>query len=251
LLLGLIGDSQAELILDSLSELNSSNTAALVLRVDSSGGTLPACERIKNAVSATGLPVAVSMGNMAASGGYYVSANADRIWASRKTITGSIGVFGARLDLSKAASRHGLTVDTVGSSELAGTDHSLLPMNHQMKENLSNAIDRYYTIFTNTVKEGRGLTNVEDVAGGRVWLGEEALGAGLVDAVGGMYRAVAYAQREYDASDEVVGLPKQRSSLEDFQKTPSTMSLLKNVPASGAFFAVSCTHLSRPTSVVA
>ena len=236
---GIIGDSQAERILDSLANLDKSNTAALVLRVDSSGGTLPACERIKNAVAATELPVTVSMGNTAASGGYYVSAMADRILASRKTITGSIGVFGARVDLTKVAERHGITADTVNSaSDLAGTNHPLLPMNRKMKENLSEMMDRYYEVFKDTVKEGRGLEDVESVAAGRVWLGDQALNIGLVDAVGGLYRAVAHAQREYNASDDIIVLPEQKGAWADLTKpSPSFASMLRNVSTTGAFLA--------------
>lgn len=226
---GIIGDSQAETIVDSVTDLDKSNTAAIVLRVNSSGGTLPACERIKNALDATGLPITVSMGNTAASGGYYVSTVADRIWASRKTITGSIGVFGARVDLSKAAAKHGISTDTVpSSSDLAGTNQPFLPMNHKMKENLSNTMDRYYEVFTDTVKEGRGLEDVEKVAGGRVWLGEDALNIGLVDAIGGMYRAVAYAKREYGASEDVIVLPKKNAAWKDFTKGPSLANIWRN-----------------------
>jgi ClpP class serine protease len=157
------------------------------------------------------------MGNVAASGGYYVAVDCDRIFALPNTVTGSIGVFGVKLDLTDFASRYGVQVDTVvsGGGPHTFTYSPLHPLTKPMKENFARNIDRYYDRFKAIVANGRclPLEQVEDLAQGRVWTGEQAKKIGLVDELGGLDRALAYAKRKYtggeDASVEV--WPKRKS----------------------------------------
>jgi signal peptide peptidase SppA len=194
---------------------------AVVLRVDSPGGALTACETIFQEIQ--DLPkdvgVVVSFGNVSASGGYYISSNAKRIFASPTTITGSIGVFMLRVDLRGLAKQYGITfdsvVDSVATSDTSGSFDPFSPLNHRMKDNFSDFSDRAYLRFKTLVGVGRkmDLDMVETVAQGRVWTGEQAKQIGLVDELGGLDRAIAYCQRNYTASGQatVVSWPPKQS----------------------------------------
>jgi protease-4 len=148
------------------------------------------------------------MGNVAASGGYYVAVDCDRIFALPNTVTGSIGVFGVKLDLTDFASRYGVQVDTVvsGGGPHTFTYSPFHPLTKPMKENFARNVDRYYDRFKAIVANGRGLSleQVEDLAQGRVWTGEQAKKIGLVDELGGLDRALAYAKRKYAGGDDAL-----------------------------------------------
>lgn len=169
---------------------------AIVLRLDSPGGSPVASDTIRRAITharGAGTPVVVSMGNLAASGGYYVAAAANRIVAQPGTITGSIGVFAGKLVLKEAKARFGVTTDEVHAGAhalIASPNHGLGSTEH---ERLARSLDAVYADFLARVSDGRGLPPeaVEKVARGRVWTGADAAGNGLVDALGGFPAALA------------------------------------------------------------
>ena len=168
---------------------------ALVVRVDSPGGSAFASELIRQElelVQLAGKPVVVSMGSVAASGGYWISSTADRILAHPTTITGSIGIFSLLLTLEDSLSSIGVYSDGVGSSPLSGALDPLRGLNEPMQRVLQSNIEHGYLRFINLVARGRDMTPtaVEEVAQGRVWLGARAQEIGLVDALGGLSDAV-------------------------------------------------------------
>lgn len=190
----------------------------IVLRVNSPGGSVTACESIRRELD--GLPLVVSFGNVAASGGYYVAAHAQRIFAQQKTITGSIGVFAIRPDLTQLAKQYKVNVEHVASSELAATFSPFHPLTRQMKHEIATLVDRMYGQFKEICSEGRKLpvTQIESLAKGRVWTGEQAKYNGLVDELGGLSRALAYAERSFCSSTDVQieEWPRPKSWLEPF-----------------------------------
>ena len=170
---------------------------AVVLRVNSPGGSALASDLVWREMELLKAekPVVVSMGPYAASGGYYISCPADVIVADKLTLTGSIGVFGMILDTREALkNKLGITVDGVqtnASSDFLGKG----PLSPVQRAMVMRGVDRVYETFTKNVSEGRNLPieKVLDIAGGRVWTGEDALGIGLVDACGGLKTAIALA----------------------------------------------------------
>jgi signal peptide peptidase SppA len=197
---GGITDATARKVENALRKLkNKDDVKCLVLRVDSPGGSITACETIHQELQDLPQKVVVSFGNVSASGGYYISANADRIYALPTTITGSIGVFMIKLGLEGLAKRYGITFDAVTTSELSGCFDPFFPVNKRMKDNFQNYTDRAYVHFKKLVGEGRNMDidDVENVAKGRVWTGSQAKELGLVDELGGLQRAIAYAQKTH------------------------------------------------------
>ena len=189
----------------------------VVLRVDSPGGSVTASETIFQECKDLPHPVVCSMGNVAASGGYYIATNCDRIFALPNTVTGSIGVFGIKLDFAKMAAQYGITRQYISTGTHSNTYDPLSPLSKPMKRNFERNVDRYYHYFKTIVSEGRGLSMeaVEDIAQGRVWTGEQAKVIGLVDELGGLNRAIAYAQRNYTGGDAMVeAWPKPKSMVE-------------------------------------
>lgn len=170
---------------------------AVVLRVDSPGGSAFASEQIRQEVLAlqqANKPVVVSMGSVAASGGYWISADADYIFATPTTITGSIGIFGMLTTFEKTLANLGIHTDGVATTDWAGltVTRSLSP---QVSAVIQRGIERGYQEFINIVAQGRDMTptEVDKVAQGRVWTGVKALELGLVDELGDMQAAVAKA----------------------------------------------------------
>lgn len=172
------------------------NVRALVLRVNSGGGSAFASEQIWEALEyfkSTGKPFYVSMGDYAASGGYYISCGADRIFADATTLTGSIGVFGMIPDLSGLVTdKLGVTFSTVASSPNASFMSLTAPMTPQQINAMQNYVEDTYATFTSRVAEGRHMDvdSVKAIAEGRVWVGSSALGLGLVDELGSLDSAV-------------------------------------------------------------
>jgi signal peptide peptidase SppA len=200
---GAITDATARTVEVALRKLKKAkDVKAVVLRVDSPGGAVTACETIYQEIQDLPQPVIVSFGNVSASGGYYISAGADRIFASPTTITGSIGVYMVKMDFRGLAKQYGIHFDSVKTSDLSGSFDPFYPMNDRMKENLASSTERIYWRFKSLVGAGRKLDMdfVESVAQGRVWTGEQAKQLGLVDELGGLDRAIAYAQRSCTTS---------------------------------------------------
>jgi protease-4 len=150
-------------------------------------------------------PVVISMGENAASGGYYISAPADYIIADKLTMTGSIGVFGMIPNISNLLKNHlGITVDYALTSPEAMPMSYLNPMTERQKEVLLQSVDNIYTTFTSKVAEGRNLTieQVYNIAEGRVWSGKQAVSNGLVDANGTFHDAIIKAADMADLGDD-------------------------------------------------
>jgi protease-4 len=173
---------------------------AIVLRIDSGGGSLLASDRIAREVARTvsgdnAKPVIVSMGPVAASGAYYIASQADAIFAQPETITGSIGVVAVLPDISRLLEERNIRVESVGSSPDADFGAVYRPLSDREREMFEAKIADGYRMFTAAVAEGRGmeLEEVEGLARGRVWSGREAQANGLIDRTGGVREAVEMA----------------------------------------------------------
>ena len=168
---------------------------AVVLRIDSPGGSVFASEQIYRevqALRAAGKPVVASMGDVAASGGYYIAAPADEIYASANTITGSVGVFATIPTFDRTLAKLGVQVDGVGTTALSGVLRLDRPLKPETEQLLQASVDHTYAQFVQRVAAGRHLTAaaVNDIAQGRVWAGADALRQGLVDHLGGYRDAI-------------------------------------------------------------
>lgn len=175
-----------------------SDVKAVVLRIDSGGGSAFASDIIRDAISATqkkGIPVVVSMGSYAASGGYWIAADADRVLALSTTLTGSIGVFGVIPTVENSLAALGVYSDGVGTTDIAGMMQLDRPMTQQSKMIFQAGVDNVYTRFISLVADGRNSTPaaVHEIAQGRVWTGEKALELGLVDQLGDLNDAIVVA----------------------------------------------------------
>lgn len=175
------------------------NVKAVVLRVNSGGGSALASEHIWEAASelATAKPLVVSMGAMAASGGYYISAPAAKVYAHRNTLTGSIGVVGGKLVFGNALRNLGVSAYTVSRGQRATLYSTLRPWNRDERRAIQGMMEATYDRFLKRVASGRSLTReaVHAVAQGRVWTGADAKTHGLVDEIGGLEAALAHAHR--------------------------------------------------------
>lgn len=196
------------------------NVKAVVLRVNSPGGSAVASAIIGRELDLTKAvkPVIVSMGNYAASGGYWISANADYIFADATTLTGSIGVFGTFPNMQGFLNdKVGLTFDVAKTNENADFGSVTQPLTEFQYSKLQENVVQTYDHFTKRVAEGRGLTQtyVDSIGQGRVWAGVDAIGLGLVDQLGDMEDAIAYAAQKAGIADDykVVELPKQKDFL--------------------------------------
>jgi protease IV len=172
---------------------------AILLRIDSPGGSVAASDQILDAVKkarAAGKPVVISMGALAASGGYYVACAADRIVAQPGTLTGSIGVLTGKVSIGKTLAMAGVTADEIGVGKNALFDSSITPYTPEQWASLNAQADAIYADFTQKVATGRklSLAQVQDIAKGRVWTGADAKPRGLVDELGGFWTAVADAK---------------------------------------------------------
>lgn len=170
---------------------------AVVLRVNSPGGSAFASEQIWHAVKELKAkkPVIVSMGNYAASGGYYISCIADSIVAEPATLTGSIGIYGRYPSFQELANKIGVTTDVVKTNKYSDFGTLMRPLNNGEKELFQMMINRGYDLFVSRCAEGRGMTTeaIEKVAEGRIWTGEMAKEIGLIDELGGIERAMEIA----------------------------------------------------------
>ncbi|MBT8427861.1 MAG: signal peptide peptidase SppA [Erythrobacter sp.] len=190
-------------IADLLDEALDRDFAGLVVRVDSPGGSVLASEEIRDAIlrhKARGIPVAVSMANVAASGGYWVSTPADRIFAEPDTITGSIGIFAVLPTFEDAAASIGVNADGVRTGPLSGQPDLIGGFTPEVDRILQASIEDGYTDFITRVAEARGMTTdqVDTVGQGRVWDGGTARQLRLVDEYGGMDEALAWVAGQAD-----------------------------------------------------
>ena len=198
------GDTIAELIEKGLSD---DDLKALVVRVDSPGGSVLASERIRQAIleaKRRKLPVVVSMGNVAASGGYWVSTPADFIYAEPSTITGSIGVFGILPSFEGTRAKLGIGADGVKTTPLSGEPDVLNGPSPEASQLLQTGVESIYRRFLGIVSQSRHKTpqQIDQIAQGRVWDGGTAHQLGLVDGFGGMDEAIAKAAELAKLGDE-------------------------------------------------
>jgi protease-4 len=236
---------------------------AVVLRIESPGGSSTAADVIWRQVQLTAKvkPVIVSMGGYAASGGYYIAAPGTRIFANAGTLTGSIGVFYGKPDASRLLDRLGIDVEVYKTTDRADADALYRPFTESERVELEQNLREFYDLFLDRVATGRKLTKstVDRVGQGRVWTGEQARDNGLVDEVGGLRQALAYARKLAGLSSDapIVELPQfERSLLSRVLGIPSVSggagapaSLLELLPpelrASASMLAPFLLHSSR------
>ena len=202
-----LGSAGGDTIANEIEDGVQKGIKALVVRVDSPGGSVLASERIRRALldaKAHKIPIVVSMGSVAASGGYWVATPADYIYAEPSTITGSIGVFGVLPSFQGTLQKLGIGADGVKSTPLAGEPDLLKGPSPEVNQLLQTGVEAMYTRFINLVAEARHKTpqQVDQIAQGRVWDGGAAHQLGLVDGFGGMSEAVAKAAQLANVGDE-------------------------------------------------
>ncbi len=210
------GDDTAQAIRDAAAD---DSVKAILLRVDSPGGSVTASDQILDAVKkaqAKGKPVVVSMGTLAASGGYYISLSANRIVAEPGTLTGSIGVLTGKVSIGKSLGLVGVGAEELGVGKNALMNSSLQPYTPDQWAALNHQADVIYADFTQKVAAGRRLplAQVQDIARGRVWTGADAQSRGLVDELGGFWTAVAAVKKlgglSQDATVSFTRYPRQK-----------------------------------------
>ena len=205
------GDSTSNLIKEAHEN---KNTKAIVLRVDSGGGGVFASELIRQELLAAkekGITIIASMGNVAASGGYWISANADEIWASHNTITGSIGIFGIIPTFDRALNEIGINSDGVKTSTLDLSGSNAQPLDPALSRLMQQEIDYGYERFLNLVSKARNMSTeeVDKIAQGRVWAGSTALELGLIDNLGNLEEAIERAAKLAEIDEFTTYYPSQ------------------------------------------
>ena len=208
------GDAFSRLIRDARDD---PSVRALVVRIDSPGGSAWASEQIRRELENTrraGKPVIASLSSTAASGGYWIATGAGEIHAHPLTLTGSIGIFALFPDLSGPLERIGVSVDGVATGPFAGVPDPRRPLTPEAVEVMQRAIEFGYRRFLQTVADGRKMSveDVDRVARGRVWTGEAAQKLGLVDQLGGLQGAIAAAAAQAGVTDYTVTWPEPASS---------------------------------------
>lgn len=209
-----------ELIIKTLRSIRKSkDVKAIVLRINSPGGSALASELIWREIELTKqkIPIVVSMGNVAASGGYYIACNADKIFAEPTTITGSIGVFGVIPNVSKLAGNIGVNAEQVSTNN--GASYSVFePMTSEFRAVTTEGVEQVYTTFLDRVSAGRNMnfSAVDSIAQGRVWSGVDAKNIGLVDELGNIEDAIAAAAELAEITDyKIRNYPDYKVELED------------------------------------
>ena len=218
------GSAAAEDLVPAILKAARSDTIdTIILRVDSPGGSPSASESIRRALQVAkeeGKTVIVSMANVAASGGYWIAADADRIFANASTMTGSIGVVMGKFSAAELLKTVGINMSYVDTGDVSSIWSLSRPFNDAQLARMEDLIDRTYDQFLTLVSEGREMSkaDVRQIAGGRVWIGTDALEVGLVDQIGGLSDALDFAARELGAEDRfdvaVEILPRPKTPVE-------------------------------------
>lgn len=216
-------DIQDKFMVNEIEKLRKDdNIKAVVFRVNSGGGSAYASEQIWKAITdlKKEKPVVVSMGDLAASGGYYISCNATKIVAQPTTITGSIGIFGIFPNMEGTMNKLGLDFDVVKTHEYSDFGNFTRPMNNNEKAMLQSYIEKGYDTFLSRCAEGRSIPkdSLAKYAEGRIWTGNQAKTIGLVDELGGIEKAIKIATDLAGVGDDYVvyEYPKKRSFIEEF-----------------------------------
>jgi protease IV len=235
---GYIGSAKFARELRSLRQ--DSEVKAIVLRVNSPGGSASASEEIQREIRLirqAKKPVIVSMGTYAASGGYWISAYGDRIFAEPTTVTGSIGVFGIQFDIQKLANNFGVTFDSVKTGKFADALTISRPKTPEELAVFQREVDWIYSQFIDKVSDARHLKRevVEDIAQGRVWSGFEARKLGLVDEMGGLNAALAYAAQtaELGPNYKLTEYPRKKDLGEVIQEFMDNLRPMSGVRSGG------------------
>ncbi len=194
---------------------------AIVLRIDSPGGSALTSELIWREIEITKKtkPVIVSMGNVAASGGYYIACNANEIFAEPNTITGSIGVFGTLPNLTKITNDIGIHTEQVNTHKNAAGYSVFMPLDETTKTTIQESVENIYKTFVTRVATGRKMTfaQVDSIAQGRVWTGVDAQKLGLVDKIGGLDEAIVAAAKKANLKDyKTKNFPEYEKNFGDF-----------------------------------
>jgi protease-4 len=202
------GDTLADLVRQAAAD---DSIKAVVLRVDSPGGSMFASEVVLDELQAlkdAGKPLVVSMGTVAASGGYYISMVADEIWANESTITGSIGVGALVPTIDRGLGTLGIHVDGIGTTKLSGQLRLDRPLGEEARALLQETVQDAYTIFVDKVAESREMTfeQADEIARGRVWIGSDAKQLGLVDTLGDLPGAIEAAARLANLEADAYGI---------------------------------------------
>ncbi len=232
---GIIG---AEMVPQIIKLANDENVKGLVLRVNSGGGSAFASEQIWEALEyfkKTKKPFYVSMGDYAASGGYYISCGADKIFADAETLTGSIGIFGMIPSVQKLLNNHlGVNLSTVSTNANASFPQITSPMTQLQFESMQRYVEDGYTLFTTRVAEGRGIAHSEilKIAEGRIWDGRSALRIGLIDQIGTLEAAILAILKETKLSrDNVIAYPEiTRTPIEELLLSATNVQFGKLAP---------------------
>lgn len=234
-----------------LKLMKDEHAKALVLRVHSPGGSALSSEVLWEATDewkATKRPFIVSMGGVAASGGYYVSAGADRIFAEEGTITGSIGVVGMKLVIGGAMEKLGITTHATQRGARAGAMSMTKPYTAEETKMVRDSMLEVYGTFKKRIESGRGPRlkgDLEGMAGGRVYTGTRALELGLVDEIGGLGEAIAFAAKEAKVdADSAKLVPEPKSAIEGLFAKPEK-------PAEGEFVTMGVRRSPAAEAVMA
>lgn len=218
---GIVGRKMVKTLNSLLKE---KDLKAVVFRVNSPGGSAYASEQIWHAVTMLqekGLPVVVSMGDYAASGGYYISCAADYIFAEPTTLTGSIGIFGTIPSMAKLRDKVGLDIDGVETNAHSNLMTNIVykGMNPAERQLMQSMVERGYDLFTTRCADGRHMTQeaIKRIGEGRVWLGQDAIAIGLVDSLGNIDNAIAKAAELAAIEDyKTVSYPRRKSFMDEF-----------------------------------
>lgn len=224
---GMVGGDSTSALIRAAREDDS--VKALVLRVDSPGGGVFASEQIRREVELTkvaGKPVVVSMANVAASGGYWISMNADKIYADESTITGSIGIYGLMLRAPRALDKIGVHGDGVGTTPWAGAFDISRPLDAPTQQVIQSVIERGYSQFITKVAKARKQepSSIDANARGRVWSGAQAKAKGLIDDFGGLQTAIDEAARRAKLNQDAYSVDYIEQPLTPFEQFIANLS---------------------------
>ncbi|MDY0045917.1 MAG: signal peptide peptidase SppA [Thauera propionica] len=238
------GDTFAELIRAARED---DQVKAVVVRIDSPGGSAWASEVVRRELELTreaGKPVIASMSSVAASGGYWIAAGADEIWAAPSTLTGSIGIFAMFPEFSEPLRRLGIGVDGVATAPLAGALDPRRPLSPAAADAMQLGIEHGYRRFLDVVGKARDMSaaEVDAVARGRVWTGKAAHELGLVDQLGGLEAAIAAAAMRAGISDYEVVWPTAGESLQQ--------RLLRKLTGFAEEFGIDAGPAAKPSALV-
>lgn len=212
---------------DLLDIADNDKIKAVVLRINSPGGSAYGSEQIWKAVSVvkSKKPIVVSMGDYAASGGYYIACNTDRIFAQPTTLTGSIGIFGIFPNIGGLTDKLGIKFDNVKTNKYSDFGATYRPMNTEERVILQRYINNGYELFTKRCAEGRNMNidSLKAIAEGRIYSGTDAMRLGLVDEMGGLEEAIAFAAKKANISDYTIKYyPSVKSWIEQISDIFST-----------------------------